>query len=248
MCSSLRPVRRRYFSVSLSTGKMPQVAPYSGAMLAMVARSASGQLGDAGAVELDELADDAVLAQRLGDGENEVGGGGAFLQFAGKAEADHLRDQHGDRLAEHGGLGLDAADAPAEHAQAVDHGGVGVGADQGVGIGGDLAVGARGGGEDDAGEIFEVDLVADAHAGRHGGEVVEGGLAPFEEGVALAVALEFERGVEVVGVDGAELIDLDGVVDDQLGGLERVDLLRVAAQGASWRRAWRRGRRWRGRR
>jgi len=62
--------------------------------------------------------------------------------------------------------------------------------------------------------------VADAHAGRHGGEVVEGGLAPLEEGVALAVAGEFECGVEVVGVDGAEFVDLDGVVDDEFGGLE----------------------------
>ena len=41
----------------------------------------------------------------------------------------------GMRLAEHGGLGLDAADAPAQHGQAVDHGGVAVGADHGVGIG-----------------------------------------------------------------------------------------------------------------
>ncbi len=38
------------------------------------------------------------------------------------------------RLAEHGGLGLDAADAPAEHAQAVDHGGVRVGADERIGV------------------------------------------------------------------------------------------------------------------
>ena len=73
--------------------------------------------------------------------------------------------------------------------------------------------------------------MADAHAGRHGGEVAEGGLAPLEEGVALAVALELEGGVEVVGAGGAELIDLDGVVDDELGGLERVDALGVAAEG-----------------
>ena len=106
-------------------------------MLAMVARSASGSSADAGAVELDELADDAVLAQHLGDGEDEVGGGCAFAQLAGELEADDLRDEHGDGLAEHGGLGLDAADAPAENAEAVDHGGVGVGADERVGIGGD---------------------------------------------------------------------------------------------------------------
>ena len=186
-----------------------------------------GQLGDAGAVELDELADDAVLAQHLGDGEDEVGGGGAFAELAGELEADDLRDEHGDGLAEHGGFGFDAADAPAEDAEAVDHGGVGVGADEGVGVG--LRFGA-GGGEDDAGEVFEIDLVADAHAGRDGGEVVEGRLSPLEEGVALAVALEFERGVERVGVAGAVFVDLDGVVDDQLGGLERVDLLRIAAE------------------
>ena len=40
-CSSLRPERCKYLSVSSSTGKKPIVAPYSGAMLAMVARSAS---------------------------------------------------------------------------------------------------------------------------------------------------------------------------------------------------------------
>ena len=36
----LRPVSAKYASVSSSTGKMPIVAPYSGAMLARVARSA----------------------------------------------------------------------------------------------------------------------------------------------------------------------------------------------------------------
>ena len=36
------------------------------------------QRGDSSAVELDELADDALLAQHLGDGEDEVGGGAAF--------------------------------------------------------------------------------------------------------------------------------------------------------------------------
>ena len=51
------------------------------------------------------------------------------LSLPVEAEADHLRDQHGDRLAEHRRLGLDAADAPAEHAEPVDHGGVAVGAD-----------------------------------------------------------------------------------------------------------------------
>ena len=102
------------------------------------------EVGDAGAVELDELADDAELAQGFGDGQDEVGGGGAFLELAGELEADDLRDEHGDGLAEHGGLGFDAADAPAEDAEAVDHGGVGVGADEGVGIGEGLGLSRSG--------------------------------------------------------------------------------------------------------
>src|ERR1700690_4581007 len=98
-------------------------------------------------------------------------------------------------------------------------------------MGSDLPAGAGCGGEDYTGEVLEVNPVADAHAGRDRGEVAEGGLAPLEEGVALAVAGELQGGVEVVGVGVAEFVDLDGVVDDQFGGLERVDLLRIAAEG-----------------
>ena len=69
------------------------------------------------------------------------------------------RQEHGERLAEHGGLGLDAADAPAEHAEPVDHRGVRVGADEGVAEGAPVL-----GGEDDPRQVLEVDLVADARA------------------------------------------------------------------------------------
>src|SRR5690606_10983542 len=43
-----RPVKRRYLSVTSSTGKIAQVAPYSGDMLPMVARSASGRFESPG--------------------------------------------------------------------------------------------------------------------------------------------------------------------------------------------------------
>ena len=92
--------------------------------------------------------------------------------------------EHRERLAEHGRLGLDAADAPAEHAEPVDHGGVRVGAHQGVGEG--LAVV---GGEHHPGQVLEVDLVADAGPRRHDAEAVEGLLGPAQQLVALDVAL-----------------------------------------------------------
>jgi len=46
-------------------GKKPIVAPYSGAILAMVARSHDRQCSRARTVELDKLPDDLRLAQEL---------------------------------------------------------------------------------------------------------------------------------------------------------------------------------------
>lgn len=183
-----------------------------------------GGRGDALTVELDELADDAVLAQHLGDREDQVGGGGAGRELTGQLEADDARDEHGDRLAEHRGLGLDAADAPAEHTEAVDHGGVRVGADEGVGV--RLAVADH----DRTGQVLDVHLVDDAGARGDDLEVVEGGLAPAQELVALLVAAVLQLDVLAEGVRGAELVGDDRVVDDQLGRGERVDLRRVAAE------------------
>ncbi len=99
---------------------------------------------EAVAEELDELTDDAAFAQHLGDRQHEIRGRGPFGQTALDLEADHVRNQHRDGLAEHCGLGLDAADAPAQHAEPVDHGGVRIGADERVGVGeAILAVAAR---------------------------------------------------------------------------------------------------------
>ncbi len=196
------------------------------------------QFVEAGAVEFDELVDHALLAQHLGDGQHQIGRGGAFLHLAGQLEADDFRDQHRDRLAEHGGLGLDATHAPAQHGEAVHHGGVAVGADQRIGIGDGLArdllalqhrcrLLRR---PDHLGEILQVDLMADAGAGRHDAEIVEGGLAPAQEGVALAVALVFELDVLLEGAGTGEEIHHHRVVDHQVDRRERVDLLRIAAE------------------
>ena len=187
------------------------------------------KIAQAGAEVLDELSDDAVLAQHLGDGENEVGGGGAFAQASGELHADDQRNQHGDRLAEHGGFGFDAADAPAENAEAVDHRGV---ASRCRPACRDrrCACRLRSLDEDYAGEVFEIDLVDDAGVGRDDGEVAEAGLSPAEEGVALFVALEFEQRVHVEGAGGAEFVDLHGVVDDEFDGLQRIDERGIAAE------------------
>ena len=134
-CSSERPVKREVADGLLVDREDRRGRAELRAHVADGRAVGERQGGDAVAEELDELADDALLAQQLGDREDEVGRGRALGQLALEAEADDLRDEHRDRLAEHRGLGLDAADAPAEHAEAVDHRRVRVGADERVGVG-----------------------------------------------------------------------------------------------------------------
>ena len=194
-----------------------------------VANGGSGlerECSDAGTEGFNELADDLGLTEQLGDAEHEVGCGDALSERSGEAETDDLWEEHGDGLAEHCGLGFNAAHAPAQHAEAVDHGGVGVRADHGVAVG----LTARGG-EDHAGEVLQVDLVADADARGHDGEVVEGALGPLEELVALQVAVILNGHVLIERVRLARVLNDDRVVDHEFTGDEWVDDARVAAEG-----------------
>ena len=191
---------------------------------------------EARAEELDEFADHALLAQHLRHRQHEVGGGHAFLHLSLELEADHFRQQHRQRLAEHRGFRLDAADAPTKHRQAIDHGGVRIGADQRVRIGdleGALLLADRHlllAGPHRLREIFEIDLMADAGAGRHHGEIRKRALAPFQEFVALLVLLVFLDHVLGERLVVAEEVDDHAVVDDEIDRHQRIDFLGVAAE------------------
>ncbi len=188
---------------------------------------------EAGAVELDEFADHPLPAQHLGHGQHEIGRGDALAQLPVQAEADHLGQQHRQGLAEHRRFRFDAPDAPAEHGEAVDHGGVAVGADERVGIGDvdRLAVALLLRRKHGLGQIFEIDLMADAGARRHDREVGEGLLAPLQEAVTLLVLLVFARHVLRERPRGAEMVDDDRMVDDEVDRNERIDLVGVAPEG-----------------
>ena len=82
----------------------------------------------------------------------------------------------------------------------------------------------------DAREILEIHLMDDAGVRRDDAEVAEGVLAPAQKRVALLVARELELGVQLEGVRLAEVVDLHRVIDDQFDRLQRVDLVRVAAE------------------
>ena len=181
------------------------------------------QVGEAGAEELHELPDHALLAQHLRDGQHEVGRGSALL--AREFEADHLRNEHRHGLTEHRGFSFDTPDAPAQDTEAVNHCGVAVGADERVRVGVAVLVV-----EHHASKVFEVHLMADAGARRDHLEVVERFLAPTKERVPLVVPLVLQHHVVGERLGSAVLVHLHGVIDDEFDGHERVDLGGVAAE------------------
>ena len=103
-----------------------------------------------------------------------------------------------------------------------------VGADQRIGIRLPTPIALLA--EDDAGKVLEIDLVHDARIGRNDSQVAKGSLAPAQKSVAFFIALEFEQRVHLERIGRAELIHLDGVVDDQFGRLQGIDERRVTAQ------------------
>jgi hypothetical protein len=163
-------------------------------------------------------------AEQLGDGQDEVGGGDPGTQLAGEFEADDGRDQRGHRQAQHRRLGLDASHTPPQHAETVDHGRVGVGADEGVRE--RLAVPE----DDDVREVLEVDLVHDPGSRRDDGQLSELPLPPLEEAVALVVAEVLLLDVQREGVRPGEVVGDDRVVDGQLRRDHRVDRCRVSPE------------------
>ncbi len=72
--------------------------------------------------------------------------------------------------------------------------------------------------------------MADAGAGRHHAEILERVLAPAQEGVALAVALELDLDIAAERVRRAGDVDHHRVVDDEIDRDQRVHLLGLAAE------------------
>ena len=73
--------------VSSSIGKMRAGAAEFRRHVADRGAVGERQIREAVAEELDELVDHALLAQHLGDGEHQIGGGGAGRQAAAEPES-----------------------------------------------------------------------------------------------------------------------------------------------------------------
>ncbi len=203
------------------------VAPYSAAMLAMVARSGSRQMLHRRTAEFDHRREHVGTAQKSGQREHDVGAHHAGARRADEAAADDARHRQADRLPEHRGRRLDAADAPAEHAEPVDHRRVAVHPDEAVGKREPAAVPLGAG--DDLRQVLDVDLMDDAVARRHHAQIVELRHRPLHDAEPLAVALQLRVEVARERIGRAGEVDANRMVDHEIGRYHRIDASRVEA-------------------
>ena len=115
-------------------------------------------------------------------------------------------------MAKHCCLCLDSTYTPTEHSESIHHRGVAIGTNAGVWVGNRLTVNILG--HNSPSQILNVDLVHDSRSGRYDLEVVEGGLSPAQELVALSVALILVLNVSLGRICAAGHINHNRVVNN----------------------------------
>ncbi len=176
-----------------------------------------------------EFANHSKAAQLLGNGENQIRGGHALGQTAFEAETNHFGDQHGNRLPQHGGFGLNPADSPAQHPETIDHRCVAVGSHQSIRVSQNLVASLTC--PHPLRQIFKVDLMTDSGARRDNSEIFKGFLPPAQKGIALVVAFHLSFYVGGKGIGIAILINHNRMVDDQINRNLGIDASRILAGG-----------------
>jgi len=86
-----------------------------------------GELAVALSEVLHEITHDVLRAQPFCDGEDEVCRSNTLPEVSGQLNPEHPGNGHGVRLSEHHRFCFYAPDAPSQHAEPIDHGGVRVG-------------------------------------------------------------------------------------------------------------------------
>ena len=135
-------------------------------------------------MELDELADDFGLAQHLSHGQHEIGRRDAFVELTAQMHADDVRREEIDGLSQHRRFGFDTTDAPADHAQAVDHRRMRIRSHQTVRVVDAVSF------PNAFRQVLEIHLVANSNARRNNAKAIECLHAPLEKLISRVVSLE----------------------------------------------------------
>ena len=136
--------------------------------------------------KLDKFSDHSVLTQHLDHTQHQVGRSCSLRQRAGQFDSHYLGNKHRHRLSQHSGFSLYSAHTPAQHTQAVDHGGMGIRTHYRIWVGpGNTSHLTT---EHNASEIFDIYLVHDTGSRWHHAKVTESTLTPAQKRIALTIA------------------------------------------------------------
>ena len=128
-------------------------------------------------------------------------------------------------MAKHHSFRFDSTDTPTQNTESIDHRRMAVGADQRVRHPYTVLLTRN------TCNPLQIHLMDDATAGGNCTEIVEALLSPLEELVALHIALIFDFQIAFSRIgEKAGYIDLNRVVNDQIDGDLRIDLLWIATQ------------------
>ncbi len=153
---------------------------------AIVARSARLNAIQPVAVKFDELADHALLAQHLRDGQHQVGRRRAFGQLARQLEPDHFRQQHRRGWPSmHASASIPPTPQPTTPRPLI----IVVCESVPTTVSGYASPSMR---HHHRRQIFQVHLMHDARIRRHHAEILKRRLPPPQERIALLIALEFD--------------------------------------------------------
>ena len=130
-------------------------------------------------------------------------------------KTNHLWNQHGNRLAQHGCFRLNTTDSPTEHTKSVDHGGMRIGTYQRIRVG--LHYTVLFSFINHPGKMFKIYLVHNTGIRRNHLKIREGLLTPLQKTVAFLVTLVFKFAVEVHGTFRTKAVNLYRMVDNQFG-------------------------------
>ncbi len=159
----------------------------------------------------------AVRAQPLRQHQRRVGCRRAGREPAAQPHPDHPWRRQRNGLPQHRRLGLDAADPPSQHAEAVDHRRVRVSPDHRVRYQHPSTVRQRLH-ADHFGQMLHVDLMADAETGRKHAQTPERGLTPAQKLVSLPIAFELDPHVLGQRLGRAGRVNLNRVINHQIYG------------------------------
>ena len=185
---------------------------------------ADGQTGSTRTKKLQPAGNHAGLAQKFGQGENDIGGRNTRLALSDQFDPDNIRQTHHGWTTKHNCFRFQTADADGDHPEGINMGGVTVSTHTSIGKGNTVTD------LNDRRHLLQIDLVHDAVPGGYHIHITECRFAPLNKMETICIAPRLNDLVvrHRIGVR-AIMLHRQGVVDDQLGRYYRVDFGRVTA-------------------